>query len=66
MFKFKSEQTERHVWPKGVIHAVAETIKQRHHNFHSRNVVDRKRQALLQTIHDNEEAFVDFACKTFI
>ena len=66
MFEPKSEKTEKYVWPKGVIYSVAEIIKQRHIDFHSRNVVDKKRQALLQKIQENEEAFVDFACKTFI
>ena len=57
----------RYTWPRGIVHAVAEIVKQRRVSSHRGGHADSaRRQALLRRVNQMEDAFVETACKTLI
>lgn len=57
---------ERYTWPRGIIHAVADIVKQRHILLHNKHAENKRRESLLRKVNKMEDEFVETACKTLI
>ena len=57
---------ERYTWPRGIIHAVADIVKQRHILLHNKHAENKRRESLLRKVNRMEDEFVETACKTLI
>ena len=64
--KFGQELPESYAWPRVIIHAVADIIKQRHGRRHVKQSEDTRRTALIRKVAKMEDQFVETACKTLI